>query len=90
MLALNKLVLLERQQRASRVEKVELGPEVASAREAWLAVYNANKLLVRGLLGHLGKPALLPLVFDDLAEVHRAGGVTDALPPDQPETPPAP
>jgi hypothetical protein len=90
MLALNKLVLLERQQRASRVEKVELGPEVSTARQAWLDVYNANKLLVRGLLAHLGKPELLPLLFDDLAEVHRAGGVTDALPPNQPAEPPAP
>ncbi|MGK4003329.1 hypothetical protein WMF31_11940 [Sorangium sp. So ce1036] len=87
-----KLVALERQQRASRVERIELGPEVSTAREAWLAVYNANKSLVRGLLAHLGKPELLPHIFDDLAEVHRVSGVSDALPPGQsaaPAEPPA-
>jgi hypothetical protein len=75
-----KLVDLEKQQRSSRVEKIELGPEVSIARQHWLAVYNANKLLIRGMLAHLGKNELLPLVFDDLAEVHRASGVTDELP----------
>ncbi|WP_437752557.1 hypothetical protein [Sorangium sp. So ce1389] len=84
-----KLVIIERQQRATRVERLELGPEVSTAREAWLAVYNANKSLVRGLLAHLGKPELLPLIFDDLAEVHRASGVSDALPPGQPAAPSA-
>jgi hypothetical protein len=53
---------------------------VAAQRERWLAVYNANKLLIRGLLAHAGKTELMPLVFDDLAEVHRAAGVSDALP----------
>ncbi|WP_437955077.1 hypothetical protein WME76_26420 [Sorangium sp. So ce119] len=85
-----KLGIVERQQRASRVERIELGPEVSTAREAWLAVYNANKSLVRGLLAHLGKPELLPLIFDDLAEVHRASGVSDALPPGQPPAPATP
>ncbi|AUX45926.1 uncharacterized protein SOCE26_074280 [Sorangium cellulosum] len=63
---------------------------MSTAREAWLGVYNANKNLVRGLLAHLGKPELLPLIFDDLAEVHRTSGVSDALPPGQPAAPPAP
>ncbi|WP_437660836.1 hypothetical protein [Sorangium sp. So ce1182] len=85
-----KLAIIERQQRATRVERLELGPEVSTAREAWLGVYNANKNLVRGLLAHLGKPELLPLIFDDLAEVHRATGVSDALPPGQPAAPPEP
>ncbi|UQA60055.1 hypothetical protein [Polyangium aurulentum] len=80
--AFAKLSILEKQQRATRVEKVVLGPEVAAAREGWLAVYNANKNLVRGLLGHAGKPELLPLIFDDLAEVHRASGVSDEAPPE--------
>ncbi|WP_437499971.1 hypothetical protein [Sorangium sp. So ce1099] len=84
-----KLGIVERQQRATRVERLELGPEVSTAREAWLAVYNANKSLARGLLAHLGKPELLPLIFDDLAEVHRASGVSDALPPGQPPAPTA-
>ncbi|WP_437644193.1 hypothetical protein [Sorangium sp. So ce362] len=83
-----KLGIIERQQRATRVERLELGPEVSTAREAWLGVYNANKSLVRGLLAHLGKPELLPLLFDDLAEVHRVSGVSDALPPGQPAAPP--
>ncbi|WP_437567145.1 hypothetical protein [Sorangium sp. So ce542] len=83
-----RLGIVERQQRATRVERVELGPEVSTARDAWLGVYNANKNLVRGLLAHLGKPELLPLIFDDLAEVHRTSGVSDALPPGQPDAPP--
>jgi hypothetical protein len=90
-----KLEVLEKQQRASKVEKLELGPEVSAGRERWLSVYNANKLFVRGLLAHLGKPELLPLIFDDLAEIHRVSGVSDALPtggtPDEsPEPAPAP
>jgi hypothetical protein len=75
-----KLEILEKAQRAKKVEKADLGPEVAAAREAWLTVYGANKLLIRGLLAHLGKPELLPLIFDDLAEVHRVSGVSDEVP----------
>jgi len=75
-----KLEALEKQQRASKVAQVEIGPEVAAQRELWLATYSANKLLIRGLLGHYGKPELLPLIFDDLAEVHRVSGVSDAVP----------
>ena len=75
-----KLEALKGSQQDSKLEKADLGPEVAAQRERWLAVYNANKLLIRGLLAHAGKPELLPLVFDDLAEVHRAAGVSDALP----------
>lgn len=79
--AFEDLSALEKQQRASRVVKVVLGPEVVAGRDAWLGVYNANKNLVRGLLGHAGKPELLPLIFDDLAEVHRVSGVSDDVPP---------
>lgn len=79
-----KLSTVEKQQRAAKVDKVELSPEVAAGREAWLSVYNANKNLIRGLLAHVGKPELLPLIFDDLAEVHRASGVSDDVPPDAP------
>jgi len=32
------------------------------------------------LLAHFGRPELLPLIFDDLAEVHRVSGVSDAAP----------
>jgi len=75
-----KLEALEKQQRASKVAQVEMGPEVAAQRELWLATYSANKLLIRGLLAHFGRPELLPLIFDDLAEVHRVSGVSDAAP----------
>ncbi len=76
-----KLEALEKQQRASKVAQVEMGPEVAAQRELWLATYGANKMLIRGLLAHFGKPELLPLIFDDLAEIHRVSGVSDAVPP---------
>lgn len=85
----DNLSALEKQQRATRVEKVVLAPEVAAGREAWLRVYNANKNLVRGHLAHAGKPELLPLIFDDLAEIHRASGVSDEPPPAGVETAPA-
>jgi hypothetical protein len=75
------LQALEKQQRATKVAQVEMGPEVAAARLRWLDVYNANKLLVRGMLAHYGKAELLPLIFDDLAEVHRVAGVSDEVPP---------
>ena len=70
----------EKQQRASKVEKVDLGPELAAERQRWLEVYTANKGLITGLLRHAGKLALLPLIFDDMAETHRASGVSDAEP----------
>lgn len=76
-----KLESLKEAQHGSRLEKADLGPEVAAQREKWLSTYNANKLLIRGLLAHAGKPDLMPLIFDDLAEVHRAAGVSDAVPP---------
>jgi hypothetical protein len=76
-----KLEAVKSAQQSSKLEKADLGPEVAAQREKWLAVYGANKLLIRGVLAHAGKPELLPLIFDDLAEVHRAAGVSDAEPP---------
>lgn len=85
-----KLETLKGAQQDSKLEKADLGPEVAAQREKWLSVYNANKLLIRGLLGHAGKADLLPLVFDDLAEVHRAAGVSDAVPDSPPAPAPAP
>lgn len=84
-----KLDALKSAQQDSKLEKADLGPEVAAARERWLATYNANKLLIRGLLAHAGKPDLMSLIFDDLAEVHRAAGVTDAAPTPAEPSPPA-
>jgi hypothetical protein len=75
-----KLWAIEEQQRAARENPVDLGPQVELARTQWLAVYEGNKLLIQGLLTHVGKPELLPVIFDDLADIHRAGGVTDEIP----------
>lgn len=80
------LAALEKQQRATRTEKVTLAPEIAAGRDSWLGIYNANKNLVRGLLGHAQKPELLPMIFDDLAEIHRTSGVSDAPGPEATDT----
>lgn len=84
---LGRLKGIERQKRTARVERASLTPEVVTAREAWLTIYNANKSLIRGLLAYAGKSELLPLIFDDLAEVHRAPGVSDEETPAEPPTP---
>jgi hypothetical protein len=72
-----QLQVLDQKSRAQRVERVVLTPEVAEARKAWLTVYSANKSLIRGLLQHNGHVELMPLIFDDLAEVHRTSGTSD-------------
>lgn len=77
----DKVQALEKQQRSIKLDQALLTPDLAAAREKWLVTYNANKDLVRGVLGHAGKPELLQLIFDDLAEVHRAPGVSDEPPP---------
>ena len=68
---------LDKQTRASKVDLASLRPELAQARNEWLAVYSANKRLIEGLLLHAGKADLMPLIFDDLAEVHRTRGTSD-------------
>ncbi len=73
-------------QHDAKVQKIDLAPEVAAERDRWLATYGANKLLLRGFLAHLGKPELMPLIFDDLAEVHHLAGVSD----EEMSPPPAP
>lgn len=81
-----RLATLKAATHGARVERLDLAPEVAAERDRWLATYSANKLLIRGLLNHAGKPELLPLVFDDLAEVHRVSGVSDEpVAPDAPD-----
>lgn len=82
--AFDDLSALEKQQRSTKVDKAMLVPEVAEGRKAWLHVYNANKNLIRGVLGYAGKPELLHLIFDDLAETHRAQGVSDDPPAVEP------
>jgi hypothetical protein len=83
--SLAKLEILKNAQQDTKVDKVDFGPEVAAQRLKWLATYGANKHLIRGLFAHLDKPDLLPLIFDDLAEIHHATGVSDEVP----ATPPA-
>lgn len=77
-----QLDALERDERAAKRTAAELGPEIRAARESWLAVYTANKALITGLLRHAGQLSMMPLIFDDLAEVHRAADVHDAAPSD--------
>jgi hypothetical protein len=53
-------------------------------------VYTSAKSIIDGVLRGKGKLALMPEVFDDLAEVHRVAGVTDeGAPPDAGEGVPA-
>jgi hypothetical protein len=63
--------------RQSRNERREATPEIAAARATWFRAYLGAKLIVEAVLRYQDKTALLPEVFDDLAEVHRAAGVSD-------------
>lgn len=72
--------------RKARTNRRAMTPEIVAARDAWLVVYASAKDIVTGVLRAKGKLAMLPDVFDDLAEVHRVAGVTDD--PAEP-TPPA-
>ena len=47
-------------------------------------LYGAAKLIVEAVLRYQDKTVLLPEVFDDLAEVHRAAGVSDGDSPAEP------
>jgi hypothetical protein len=67
--------------RQSRNERREATPETAAARTAWFTAYAGAKLIVEGVLRYAGKTALMSEVFDDLAETHRAAGVSDGDPP---------
>ena len=64
-------------------------PEVRAARENWLTVYGALKLLVESVLRLHGRTERMSEIFDDLAEIHRAPGVNDGETPAQPPTTPA-
>jgi hypothetical protein len=73
---------LNKEVRRVRAERRAMTPAVAQAREAWLATYLATKRLVEAVLMQADKQSLMPLVFDDLAEVQTvAGVVADAPPP---------
>jgi hypothetical protein len=56
-------------------------PELAAAREHWLAVYGAAKNVVAAALTLGGSTLPLEEVFDDLASTHRAEGAYDDLVP---------
>lgn len=51
--------------------RVQHTPDLVAAREAWLDTYVANKRLIEGVLRHEKLVALMPIIFDDLAEVQR-------------------
>ncbi|MDI3289347.1 hypothetical protein [Polyangium sp. 15x6] len=63
--------------RKARVDRREATPETEAARVKWLRRYSATKSIVEGILKPLGKVVMMPEIFDDLAEVHRAEGVSD-------------
>jgi hypothetical protein len=79
--ARDALAALDKSVRASRIERRGMTPEVAKARSEWLKVYGAAKLIVEGVLKLHDRAALMPEVFDDLAEVHRVSGVVDDAEP---------
>lgn len=66
--------------RKSRTDRLEMTPEVSAQRSKWLVTYGATKLIVEGILKLHGKEHLMPEIFDDLAEVQKASGVSDAAP----------
>jgi len=63
--------------RKARTDRRKTTPEVTAARGAWLRRYTSTKLIVEGILKAVDRTALLPEIFDDLAEFHRAPGVSD-------------
>jgi len=71
------LVALNGNVRKARTDRRGMTPEVEVARNTWLKRYASTKLVIRGILEPLGKGDMLPEIFDDLAEVHRAHGVYD-------------
>jgi hypothetical protein len=85
--ARDALANLNEDVRKARVERRSMTPEVAAGREAWLTRYGATKTLVLGILRAAGKAELMPLIFDDLAEVHRVAGVSDEVPAGEGEAP---
>jgi hypothetical protein len=81
------LVALNEGVRAARTNRRQTTPEVDAARSAWLRRYSATKSIIEGILKPLGKLAMMPEIFDDLAETHRAPGVSDEPAPEAPATP---
>ncbi|MGK3964766.1 hypothetical protein WMF38_11410 [Sorangium sp. So ce118] len=70
--ARDALAPLTRSVRKSRLARRTMTPEVKAARDAWLNVYGAAKLLVECVLRLHGKVSLMPEIFDDLPKAARA------------------
>ena len=70
--------------RGARKQRQEMTPEIAAARAAWLLAYGVAKLQVEAVLKLHDRIDLLSQVFDDLAEIHRAVGVSDGTTPAAP------
>lgn len=71
------LVALNGNVRKARTDRRAMTPEVEVARNTWLKRYVSTKLIIRGILEPIGKADMMPEIFDDLAETHRAHGVYD-------------
>lgn len=81
------LVALNGNVRKARTDRKGMTPEMDNARTTWLKRYSATKLVIRGILEPMGKGDMMPEIFDDLAEVHRAQGVYDDDTAASPEAP---
>ncbi|WP_437680582.1 hypothetical protein [Sorangium sp. So ce131] len=68
---------LTRSVRKSRLARRAMTPEVKAARDEWLTIYRAAKLLVECVLRLHGKVSLMPQIFDDLADEHHVGTPVD-------------
>lgn len=79
------LLTLEQRMRETRVTQTEMAPTVRTARATWIKIYEAAKPLVEAVLRLHDRLHLMPDVFDDLADVHCAPGVTDELPASSPD-----
>ncbi|WP_437290380.1 hypothetical protein [Sorangium sp. So ce406] len=70
---------LLRNVRKRRLARRAITPEMKAARDEWLTIYGAAKLLVESVLRLHGKVSLMPEIFEDLADATRV--VTRSTPP---------
>jgi hypothetical protein len=80
------LVALNGHVRKARTDRRNMTPEIDVARNTWLKRYASTKLIIRGILEPMGKADMMPEIFDDLAETHRAQGVFDDEAPPTPHS----
>ncbi|WP_438028858.1 hypothetical protein [Sorangium sp. So ce233] len=81
---------LLRSVRKRRLALRAITPEMKAARDEWLNVYGAVKLLVESVLRLHGKASLMPEIFDDLADATRVATRSTPPAPRSPADPPAP